>query len=152
MISRLKNLLEAYHVYYETIFHREAYTAQELAEVEHVKGREHAKATILRTASGLLMAVLPASRQVDVLEVRKLLDDPTVELALESDFEGRFPDCEVGAMPPFGSLYGLEAIVDRSLEKDERIAFPAGTHHESLKILYADFARLVRPRTASFAA
>lgn len=151
MIPRLKKLLDENAVAYEPIFHRDAYTAQELAQVEHVKGREHAKVTMLKTAKGLVMAVLPASRQVDVVRIRDLLGDPTAELALEVEFEGRFPDCETGAMPPFGNLYGLETIVDRSLERDERIAFPAGTHHESLRIRYADFTRLVRPRPASFA-
>jgi Ala-tRNA(Pro) deacylase len=146
---RIKEILSMEGVAYESIPHKPAHTAQTLAEAEHVSGHEHAKSVIVRTGDELVMFVLPACYNLDVPAVRQLLGEDA-QLADEPEFAGRFPDCEVGAIPPFGNLYNLRTFVDTALADDEKITFPAGSFRESLRIPYADFARLVKHETGTF--
>lgn len=151
MLTNLQRVLDANHVPYAPLVHRGAYTAQELAAAEHVPGREHAKVAIVRAGKRFLMAVLSAPRKIDFRELAAVLPEKEAVLASEDEFTSLFPECEPGAMPPFGNLFGMEVIVDRSLELDEDIVFQAGSHTESVRMKYADFKRLVKPRVAEFA-
>lgn len=151
MLSSLKDLLDSNHVAYEPLTHPAAFTSQEVAAAEHVPGREHAKVTVVQSGDRFLMTVLPAPKRVDLGKLSNLLPEKEARLSTESEFRDRFPGCDAGAMPPFGNLFGMETLVDRSLEADESIVFQAGTHTESVRMRYDDFKRLVRPRIADFA-
>jgi Ala-tRNA(Pro) deacylase len=152
MIDQLKQFLDASGVTYQPIEHRIAFTAQELAAAEHVPGREHAKVAIVKAPSGFFMAVLPAPKKVDLTKFAAAVHQKEARLASEDEFERMFPQCETGAMPPFGNLFGLPVIVDRTLEDDTNIAFQAGTHTESIRMKYSDYKRLARPQVADIAA
>lgn len=145
--GKLKEYLDSQGVKYVTISHSKAYTAMEVAESAHVKGKEMAKSVILKVDGKLAMAVLPATQKVHVERLRKTAGVGNVEIAGEQDFRGDFPGCEVGAMPPFGNLYGMAVFVDPHLAEDEEIAFNAGTHTELMWLRYKDFERLVKPKT-----
>jgi len=148
--KQLKDFLDSHNIKYVTISHSRAYTAQEIASLAHIRGDEFAKTVIVRIDGELVMAVLPASYQVDLALLKVAANGKKIALASETDFRDRFPECDVGAMPPFGQLYGMPVFVDESLTRDKEIAFNAGTHHELVRISYADFARLVQPKVASF--
>src|SRR5689334_23063823 len=151
MIARkLKNFLDAAGVKYVCISHSSAYTAQQIAECVHVPGRLMAKTVIVDMDGELAMAVLPATRKVILQDLREVTGCERVKLVSESDFKGRFPDCETGAMPPFGNLYGLDVYVAEALSDNSEIAFNAGSHTEIIKMAYADFERLVQPKVISF--
>jgi Ala-tRNA(Pro) deacylase len=152
MIAKLKEFLDTSGVQYQPITHRIAFTAQEVAAAEHVPGREHAKVAIVKVPSGFFMAVLPAPKKVDLVKFAAAVQQKEARLASEEEFERMFPQCETGAMPPFGNLFGLPLIVDRTLEDDANIAFQAGTHTESVRMKYLDFKRLARPQVADIAA
>src|SRR5262249_45061768 len=145
----LKEFLDANGVRYEVRTHRRAYTAQEVAALEHVPGREMAKVVMVRDGGEYLMAVLPATYRVSLDRLGKVAGRTGLRLATEAEFAGLFPGCEPGAMPPFGNLYGIAVWVDESLTRDEEIVFNAGNHEQTVHMGYADFARLVRPRTAA---
>jgi Ala-tRNA(Pro) deacylase len=151
MLPTLRELLESSRVSYEPIAHRAAFTAQEVAAAEHVPGHEHAKVTVVKAGKRFLMAVLPAPRRVDFEKLAGLLPEKEAHLPAEAEFRDLFPGCEPGAMPPFGSLFGMEVYADRSLEQDETIVFQAGTHTESVRMRYDDFKRVARPQVADFA-
>lgn len=148
LAPRLKAFLDAQGVQYVSIPHRQAYTAMEVAQSAHVRGREMAKTVIVDVDGRLAMAVLPATRHVDVEHLRRSVGAQHVGIAREGDFRFGFPDCEVGAMPPFGNLFNMDVLVDPHLAEDEAIAFTAGSHSEVVKMAYCDFERLVHPRTA----
>jgi Ala-tRNA(Pro) deacylase len=150
ILTKLKDFLEANQVAYEVHSHRRAFTAQEVAAAEHVRGREVAKVVMLRAGDEYLMAVLPAPCLVDVERLGEATGKQDLRLATEAEFAGLFPGCEPGAMPPFGNLYGLAVWVDSSLTQDEEICFNAGNHEQTVHVAYADFARLVQPKIASF--
>jgi Ala-tRNA(Pro) deacylase len=153
MVSlRLKKFLEQSNVPYEEHIHRTAYTAQQVAAEEHVPGRMMAKTVILFTGQSFAMAVLPAPRRLDIGAARAALGDNNARLATELEFVSLFPDSETGAMPPFGNLYGLPVLVDEALARSEAIVFNAGTHRETIRMRFADFERLVRPRICPLAA
>jgi Ala-tRNA(Pro) deacylase len=145
-VQKLKKFLEDNGVKYVSVVHSPTYTAQEVAARVHIRGKQLAKTVIVKTDGKMAMAVLPASRQIDFDYMRKEIGAPKVELAKEEEFKDLFPGCEVGAMPPFGNLYGMEVYTDQSLNEDEEIAFSAGTHTELIKVPYAEFKRLVKPR------
>ncbi len=147
----LREFLDSHKVKYVTILHSPAYTAQEVAASAHVRGKELAKTVIVTLDGAMAMAVLPASYQVDLKRLKSAAGARKAELASEDEFRDRFPDCDVGAMPPFGNLYGLPVYVAPELAEDEEIAFPAGSHSELIRLAYADFARLVEPKVADFA-
>ena len=148
--SRLKVHLEHETVPYEVLTHREASRASELAQVLHVPGKELAKVVILKVGERFVMTVLPANWKVDLRRIGEILHLYPVRLATEEECQRLFPDCELGAIPPFGNLYGLEVHVDRAITADEEIVFPAGTRYQAVKLRYQDFARLVRPSVGEF--
>jgi Ala-tRNA(Pro) deacylase len=145
-VKKLKEFLDNNHVKYVNIIHSRAYTAQEVAQSAHIPGKEMAKAVMVKLDGQLAMVVLPATQQVDFDRLKQGAGAGKVELATEREFQDKFAECEVGAMPPFGNLYGMEVYVARELTKDAEIAFNAGTHTEVIKLAYADFGRLVNPK------
>ncbi|HUA20879.1 MAG TPA: YbaK/EbsC family protein [Bryobacteraceae bacterium] len=149
---KLKEYLDAQHIKYRTLVHPTAYTAQEIAALAHIRGQELAKTVMVKVDGQMAMAVVPASRQVDLPLLRKCAQARSVVLATEEEFKNQFPGCETGAMPPFGNLYGMPIFADESLAEDRWIAFNAGTHSELIQIAYQDFARLVHPQTAAITA
>lgn len=144
-LSKLREFLDTNNIKYLVISHSLAYTAQGIAALTHIPGKELAKTVMVLVDGRLSMAVVPASSRVDLFKLRKYLSAETVELADESQFRGQFPDCETGAMPPFGNLYGMDVFVDQSLTLDKEIAFNAGTHRELVRLSLDDFRMLVRP-------
>jgi Ala-tRNA(Pro) deacylase len=149
--SRVKEFLDTNHIFYSTIVHPTSYTAQGTAAYAHVPGNELAKTVVVRVDAQLAMAVLPASSQLDLAAFKKLTNAKSVSLAAEPDFEIRFPDCDLGAMPPFGNLYGIPVYVEERLTEDDEIAFNAGSHNELLRMKYEDFERVVNPIIGRFA-
>jgi Ala-tRNA(Pro) deacylase len=143
--TRLKDFLDKEHVKYVTIGHSPAYTAQEIAALTHTPGKELAKTVIVKVDGELTMVVLPASEKVRLNHLRQTLGTENVELAREDEFKGAFPDCETGAMPPFGNLYGMNVFVAQELREDDEIAFNAGSHDELIRLSYAEYERLVHP-------
>lgn len=135
---------------YEILQHPEAVTAQRIAEVEHVKGRHHAKVVMVKSEGKHVMTVLPADHQIDLEKVEKALGQ-TASLDTEQEFKSLFPDCVVGAMPPFGNLYGLPTYVDKSLSQEDYIVFEAGTHTDAIKLSYRDYEKIVKPRVEDLA-
>jgi Ala-tRNA(Pro) deacylase len=146
----LESYLRENQVSYETQSHARAFTAQEIAAAERIPGRMLAKVVMVMADERLAMLVLPAPYQVDLDKARALLAAKEVRLAEEREFGAAFPDCEVGAMPPFGNLYKVPAYVDRTLADDETIVFNAGTHTETMSLKYADFERLAQPTIGDF--
>ncbi len=143
--TRLREFLDKEHVKYVSIGHSPAFTAQEIAAAAHVPGKELAKTVIVKIDGELAMVVLPASEHVRMDGLRKKLGAKSVELADEDEFKKSFPDCETGAMPPFGNLYGMNVFVSQALREDDEIAFSAGSHSELIRLPYADYERLVHP-------
>lgn len=150
-IRRLREFLDSHAVRYFVVSHSPAYTAQEIAAAAHVPGKELAKTVIVNINGKMAMVVLPASRQLDFELLRDLTATRDVELAGEKEFAGLFPECEIGAMPPFGNLYGMDVYVSEELEEDDEIAFNAGSHNELLRLSFEDFRRLVHPKVARLA-
>lgn len=150
MPKRLQEFLDSHGIKYDLIPHREAYTSQEVAAAGHVSGKTMAKVVMIRHGTELVMTVLPAACQVGTDRLEKIFSTPGVAIAREHEFIDLFPDCEEGAMPPFGNLYGLEVYVDEELTRRPRIVFQAGNHNELVSISYADFERLVEPKVAEF--
>ena len=148
--KKIKEYLDQNGVKYVTIMHSPAYTAQEVAATAHVSGREMAKTVIVKVDGRMAMAVLPADRKVVLQDLREITGAENVAFATEKEFQELFPDCELGAMPPFGNLYGLDVFVAPSLAEDEQIAFNAGTHTEVIQLTYRDFDRLVKPIVTAF--
>ncbi|MBN8733242.1 MAG: YbaK/EbsC family protein [Acidobacteria bacterium] len=149
-IAKLREFLDTEHVKYTTMAHSLAYTSQELANITHISGRELAKTVIVKIEGEYAMLVLPACLHVDFEMLAAALNAGHVRLALEAEFKTKFPDCETGAMPPFGNLYGMKVYVDESLARAHDIAFAAGSHREIVRMEYADFARLVQPEVMHF--
>jgi len=150
-LNRVKQYLDSHQVPYGHVTHRTAFTAQEVAAEEHIPGKLMAKTVILRVDDGFAMAILPANARVDLAVLKQFLGANEVRLATEFEFTGMFSDCDVGAMPPFGNLYGLPVYVEESLTRDTEIVFNAGTHQDTIHMQYADYARLVQPQVLSFA-
>ncbi len=144
--DNIRLVLDNNHIRYVTIEHSPAFTAQEIAASAHIPGQEMAKTVIVRIGDRLAMVVLPASRRVSIEDLRRVTGTDDVRLAHEYEFERNFPDCEPGAMPPFGNLYGMDVFVDPLLTHDDRIAFNAGSHTELISMRYADFEALVQPK------
>ena len=143
--SRLKDFLDEEHVKYVTIDHSPAFTAQEIAAMAHVPGKELAKTVVVKIDGELAMVVTSASEQVKLNHLKETRGANEVDLASESEFKDSFPDCETGAMPPFGNLYGKNVFVSQTLREDEQIAFNAGSHSELVRLPYTEFQRLVHP-------
>lgn len=150
MSARLKSYLDEHRIHYTLMIHSPAYTAQAAAATLHIPGKELAKTVVVRAGDRTLLAVLPASHHVDLKALGARVGE-TVRLANEAEFISLFPDCELGAMPPFGELYRLPVYVDESLAADEEIVFNAGTHRDAVRMRYADFLNLAHPTVAAFA-
>jgi len=148
--ERLERYFREQGVKYQTTSHPEVYTAQEVAAVEHVPGMFMAKVVMVLVDGTITALVLPAPRRVDIPRLKAALGAKEARLAREEEFGHLFPDCEVGAMPPFGNLYGVPVVVDKSLTEDPQIVFNAGTHRETMSVAFADFQRLAQPKIAEF--
>ena len=149
-VRKLKAFLDQERIKYVSIIHSAAYTAQEVAASAHITGRELAKTVIVELDGEMAMAVLPANRKIVLQDLREVTGSDQVKFASEEEFRKRFPDCETGAMPPFGNLYGMDVYVAESLTQSDDIAFNAGSHTEVIKLAYRDFERLVKPKVVSF--
>jgi Ala-tRNA(Pro) deacylase len=145
-IQKLKEFLDGNKVKYVTIRHSTAYTAQETAASAHIPGKELAKTVVLRIDGKMAIAVLPASHKLDIPLLKKAVG------ASDVDFRDMFPGCDTGAMPPFGNLYGMDVLVDSLLAENAEIAFNACSHSELVKLKYADYIKLVKPKVVSFSA
>jgi Ala-tRNA(Pro) deacylase len=148
ILTKLKAMLDQAKVSYEVYTHPLAYTAEEIAEKQHVPSKELAKVVMLEVDDKLVMGVIPGSLKVHTHTARESLGATTIRLATEAEFTSRFPECEIGAMPPFGNLFDLQVVVDPALEKDEYIYFNAGNHVQTVRMKYKDFATLVKPQIA----
>jgi len=148
--ARLKSFLDQNRIHYTLMIHSPAYTAQSAAATLHVSGKEVAKSVVVRAGDETALAVLPASCHVNLARLGKLIGHE-LRLASESEFIDKFPDCELGAMPPFGNLYKMPVYVDERLAADEEIVFNAGTHHDAIRMRFGDFARLTHPTVGEFA-
>ncbi len=149
-VQKLKEFLDREGIKYISIIHSTAYTAQEVAASAHITGRELAKTIIVGLDGQMAMAVLPANRKIVLQDLREVTGSDQVKFASEEEFKQHFPDCETGAMPPFGNLYGMDVYVAEALTKNQDIAFNAGSHTEVIKLRYEDFERLVKPKVVSF--
>jgi Ala-tRNA(Pro) deacylase len=148
ILKKLKAVLDDAKISYEVYNHPLAYTAQEIAAAQHVSGTHLAKVVMLIVDGGLVMGVVTGNQKVGLNTVKASLGAKEARLATEDEFTSRFPECEIGAMPPFGNLFGLPVVVDPALEKDEDIYFNAGNHAQTVRLRYKDFERLVMPRVA----
>ena len=148
---KLKDFLDRNEIKYELIHHPTTYTAQLTATSSHVPPEELAKTVMVNCDGKLAMAVVPATKRVDITALHAGTGAKSMRLASELEFKQQFPDCDAGAMPPFGNLYGMEVFVDEALTRDKRIAFNAGSHDELVRLSYADFECLVQPKVLRFA-
>ncbi|MDH4155817.1 MAG: deacylase [candidate division Zixibacteria bacterium] len=149
-VKKLKDFLDSNDIRYVTISHSRAYTAQTIAASAHIPGKELAKTVVIKIDGKMAMAVLPASYKIDFDLLKQMCGTDDVELATEKEFKDMFPECEVGAMPPFGNLYGMDVYVAQSLTEDEEIAFNAGSHTELIKLSMKDYGKLVKPKVVKF--
>lgn len=147
-VRRLKEFLDRNNVKYVSIQHSMAYTAMEIAQSAHIPGKEIAKTVVVMIDGDMALAVMPANRKLDLTALRRFVGSDSVRLATEAEFVDRFPECSLGAMPPFGNLYEMKVYADANLAKDEHIAFNAGSHTELIQLPYAEFSRLVEPIVA----
>jgi Ala-tRNA(Pro) deacylase len=148
--KKLREYLDSLNVDYVTITHPLAYTSQHIASVTHIRGKELAKTVMVKINGKMAMVVVPASYKVDLELVKKAAGSKQIELASETEFQDMFPECEAGAMPPFGNLYDMKVFSEEKLAEDEEIAFNACSHQELIKLAYKDFARLVKPQIGKF--
>lgn len=148
-VKKLKEFLDNQKVKYLCITHSPAYTTQEIAAVAHISGKQLAKIVIAKIDDGMAMVVVPAHEHVNFSELKKSAGVKNADLASESDFKKLFPECEVGAMPPFGNLYDMPVYVSDGITKMDSIIFNAGSHSELMQIAYEDFERLVKPKVFS---
>ena len=147
---RLNEFLDSHHVNYQRLPHWYAVTANRVAQTLHVKGRDMAKTVLIWDGDDYMLLVLPANRQVDLPWLRRLLNNENVTLATEQEMEQIFPECDRGAMPPFGSLYHLTTLVDESLAKDKEFVFEGENHEEAYRMSYHDYVQVEHPRLQSF--
>lgn len=145
VLKKLENYLEQNNVWYKKITHPRTYTAQETAASAHIKGKELAKIVMIKMDGETALAVLPAYLKVDFKRIKQISGAKKIKLAMEADMADTFPDCTIGAMPPFGNLYQIPVYADSILESDKDIAFNAGSHMELIKMHFKDFNKLVHP-------
>jgi Ala-tRNA(Pro) deacylase len=151
-LSSLREYLDKHAIHYVVTSHSPAFTAQGIAAVAHVPGQELAKTVVVRLDDELALAVLPASLRVDLQSLKHEAGAKIVALPSEEEFRDQVPECETGAMPPFGNLYGLKVFADESLARDKEITFNACSHRELIRMLWDDFRRLADPKIIRFAA
>ena len=146
LAPRLHNFLDERHASYQTVRHDRTVTAQQTASAAHIGQRHFAKTVMLLVEGKLAMLVMPSPFRADLSRLSRALGGREVDLAHEIDFKMAFPDCELGAMPPFGNLYGMPVYVDARLAGQDDIAFNAGSHTDVVRMPYPEFEQLVRPR------
>ncbi len=149
--DRVRSLLDKNGIKYAVIQHSPAFTAHEIAASAHIAGKELAKTVIVKIGDKMAMVVLPASKRVSIDELQRVVGVANIRLAHEQEFDALFPDCEPGAMPPFGQLYSMDVYVHESLAQDKMIAFNAGSHTELVQMAYADFEKIVKPKVLASA-
>ncbi len=142
---KLINYLDSENIRYVTLEHSPAFTAQEVAESAHIRGHKLAKTVVIDIDNTLAMLVMPASYRADTEELKRSIKGFKLQLCSERQFSELFPGCELGALPPFGNLYGMEVYIARDLTQEPDIIFCAGTHSELIRMEYSDYQRLVRP-------
>ena len=147
----LKEYLESNNVHYEFIEHTPVYTAQEIAATAHIPGKQMAKTVMVKIDGEMAMAVLPSPYRVNFEHLKEQTGAERVELASEGEFKDKFPDCEPGAMPPFGNLYGMDVYAEKNLSEEMDIVFCAGAHGKLIRMAYKDFESLVKPKVIAFA-
>jgi len=145
ILVRIRELLDENHVKYTVITHSPAFTAQEIAASSFISGNELAKAVIVNVNGDVVMAVIPASKRLDIPKLKNVFGIDNVTLAEESEFRNIFPECKTGAMPPFGNLYNMKTYASSKLRKNKYIAFNAGNHCELIRMKYSCFESLVKP-------
>lgn len=150
VVQKLKDFLEANRVHYDIMPHLESHTAQQTAASVHVPGKEMAKTIMIKIDGKTAMAVLPSNFKINFNQLRIALGCQECQLMSESEFSSVFPNCETGAMPPFGVLWNMETYVSESLANNVYITFNAGNHHEAIRMTYMDYAGLVQPTTLKF--
>ena len=148
--QKLREFLDSNGVSYRTEVHEPTVDASRTAQASHVRGREFAKTVIVKADGRLFMTVLPSTDRVDVDQLKRALGAKDLELADEEEINAAFPDCEIGAMPPFGNLYNMDVFVSQHLREDEHIVFNAGSHSEVIRMSYQDYDRLVHPQVLHF--
>lgn len=148
--GKLASFLQSAKAPYTAVKHPVAYTAQEIAAAQHVPGRQLAKSVLVLTEHGPTLAVLPAIVRIDLKKLKTFLRAKKLTIGREADIKQRFPDIEVGAMSPFGNLYDVPVVVDKQLAESGDIVFNGGTHTDTVKMKYAEFARLVKPKVGTF--
>lgn len=149
--ERLEQYLHENNVPFEVMAHRQAYTMPEVAAALHVSGKQVAKVVVVKLDAEIVLLVMPSPRRLSMAKVRASLGAKKASLAREEDFAHLFPDCATGAMPPFGNLYDVPVYVDQALAEEANIVFRVGTHRHTMRVAYADFARLVQPTVGDFA-
>jgi len=149
-VKKLKAFLDEANIKYVTVSHSMAFTSQDVAASAHVSGKEFAKTVMIKIDGEMAMAVLPAACHIDFNSLKHTFRTDDIVLATEPEFKNLFPECELGAMPPFGNLYDLPVFVAETLTKNKEIAFNAGTHTELIRLSFADYERLVKPRIFRF--
>jgi Ala-tRNA(Pro) deacylase len=148
---RIREFLDENDIQYEWLPHPQAYTSQEVAHSLHISGKRLAKTVLVDADGCLIMAVLPASRRLSLSKLQDGLQAKRIEMLAESELAELFPDCDLGAIPPFGNLYGMDVWVDGSVAESDELVFTAGTHRDAIRMRYSDFASLVNPRVGQFA-
>lgn len=149
--ERLEAYLREHQVPFQLQHHAQAFSAQKIAESEHIPGKMVAKTVIVLADKNMVALVLPASCRADLNKIQAALGAREIRLAHETEFVTAFPDCEVGTMPPFGNLYGIPVYVDKRLTEEETMVFPIGTYTDTMSLKYADFERLLHPKVMTFA-
>lgn len=148
--QRIRDFLDSQDVTYEQLSHPIAFTGQDVAHTLHLSGKKCAKTVVLNGDGKLVMAVIPAASRINLQDLRATMEVRHLEMLPESELIKLLPDCEPGAIPPLGPLYGMEVWVDRTISDSEQIVFCAGTHEDSVRMKYSDFAKLIRPRSSRF--
>jgi Ala-tRNA(Pro) deacylase len=143
---KLKTFLDKEKISYEVLHHSTAFTAQEVAGAQHIPGKQAIKSVIVKADGKFVMVVLPAIHMLDLKKFKESTHAKEAVLATEGDIAKLFPDYEVGAEPPFGQLYGLDVYADQDLDPNLSVIFNAGTHTDTVRIKYADYLRVVKPK------
>lgn len=145
-VKKVKEFLDKHEIKYISMSHSPAFTSQEIAAAAHISGRELAKTVVVKIDGKLAMVVVPANHQVNFAKLRDATGAKAVDLASESEFKDKFSGCEVGAMPPFGSLYDMPVYLSSMLGQQDHIVFNAGSHSELMQLSFPDFEKLVQPK------
>jgi Ala-tRNA(Pro) deacylase len=148
--QRIRDFLDSHGVAYEQLSHPQSFTGQDTAHTLHISGKKCVKTIVLDGDGKFVMAVIPAATRINLQDLQEAMEAKHLEMLPESELVKLLPDCERGAIPPLGPLYGMDVWVDRAISSSEQIVFCAGTHEDSVRMTYSDFAKLTRPRNGRF--